>query len=74
MFEIEHIADTKFDELLEHVDLGELDVIGYRLVLGVLSYSFPHVTFGGGFKLNVTMTLFWKNCFGDARELDVIST
>ena len=27
MSEIEDIADTKFDELLEHVDLGELDVV-----------------------------------------------
>ena len=27
MFEIEDITDVEFDELLEHVDLGELDVV-----------------------------------------------
>ena len=27
MSEIQHIADTEFNELLEHVDLGYLDVI-----------------------------------------------
>ena len=27
MSEIQHIADTGFNELLEHVDLGYLDVI-----------------------------------------------
>ena len=30
MSEIEDIADTEFDELLEHVDLGELDVVELR--------------------------------------------
>ena len=30
MSEIEDIADTKFDELLEHVDLGELDLVALR--------------------------------------------
>ena len=30
MSEIEDIADTEFDELLEHVDLGELDVVESR--------------------------------------------
>ena len=71
MSEIEGIANMKRDELLEHVDLGALDVVeshsmedvfGGRLVLGVLSYSFPHATLGGGgFRLTVTMTIFWKN-------------
>ena len=27
MFEIEDIADMEFDELLEHIDLGELDIV-----------------------------------------------
>ena len=30
MSEIEDIADTEFDELLEHVDLGKLDVVYSR--------------------------------------------
>ena len=30
MFEIENIADTEVDELLEHVDLGELEVVVLR--------------------------------------------
>ena len=30
MFEIENIADTEVDELLEHVDLGELEVVELR--------------------------------------------
>ena len=27
MSEVEYIADTKFDELLEHIDLGELNIV-----------------------------------------------
>ena len=30
MFDIEDLADTEFDELLEHVDLGKLDVVDSR--------------------------------------------
>ena len=41
------------------------NVRGDGVMLGILSYSLPHVTFRGEgegeFKLNVTLTLFWKN-------------
>ena len=30
MYEIKDIAETKFDKLLEHIDLGELDIVESR--------------------------------------------